>query len=231
MLYKLCKCIPMLVLSVTFLFAQQGDIKLLEFKIEGNNLTSETMIRYTAGLREGENIAPGDFSRAVKRLWQLGLFSDIQIRMDDETDDGLILTIVVKENFILGEVRYEGNKKIKEKKFNEELELRSGMRIRPNLMNETIRKMEDLYADDGYLLVDIDAEIEEPENFSETSSAKKKQTRDLVFNIRENKKVKLQKIIFEGNEQFSSFKLRRELKETKMQRWYLFWRSHFDERR
>ena len=105
----------MLILSVTFLFAQQGDIKLLEFKIEGNNLTSETMIRYTAGLREGENIAPGDFSRAVKRLWQLGLFSDIQIRMDDETDDGLILTIVVKENFILGEVRYEGNKKIKEK--------------------------------------------------------------------------------------------------------------------
>jgi len=221
----------MLVLLVTFLFAQQGDIKLLEFKIEGNNLTSETMIRYTAGLREGENIAPGDFSRAVKRLWQLGLFSDIQIRMDDETDDGLILTIVVKENFILGEVRYEGNKKIKEKKFNEELELRSGMRIRPNLMNETIRKMEDLYADDGYLLVDIDAEIEEPENLSETSSAKKKQTRDLVFNIRENKKVKLRKIIFEGNEQFSSFKLRRELKETKMQRWYLFWRSHFDEKK
>jgi outer membrane protein insertion porin family len=221
----------MLILSVTFLFAQQGDIKLLEFKIEGNNLTSETMIRYTAGLREGENIAPGDFSRAVKRLWQLGLFSDIQIRMDDETDDGLILTIVVKENFILGEVRYEGNKKIKEKKFNEELELRSGMRIRPNLMNETIRKMEDLYADDGYLLVDIDAEIEEPENLSETSSAKKKQTRDLVFNIRENKKVKLRKIIFEGNEQFSSFKLRRELKETKMQRWYLFWRSHFDEKK
>lgn len=221
----------MLILSVTFLFAQQGDIKLLEFKIEGNNLTSETMIRYTAGLREGENIAPGDFSRAVKRLWQLGLFSDIQIRMDDETDDGLILTIVVKENFILGEVRYEGNKKIKEKKFNEELELRSGMRIRPNLMNETIRKMEGLYADDGYLLVDIDAEIEEPENLSETSSAKKKQTRDLVFNIRENKKVKLRKIIFEGNEQFSSFKLRRELKETKMQRWYLFWRSHFDEKK
>lgn len=221
----------MLILSVTFLFAQQGDIKLLEFKIEGNNLTSETMIRYTAGLREGENIAPGDFSRAVKRLWQLGLFSDIQIRMDDETDDGLILTIVVKENFILGKVRYEGNKKIKEKKFNEELELRSGMRIRPNLMNETIRKMEDLYADDGYLLVDIDAEIEEPENLSETSSAKKKQTRDLVFNIRENKKVKLRKIIFEGNEQFSSFKLRRELKETKMQRWYLFWRSHFDEKK
>ena len=221
----------MLILSVTFLFAQQGDIKLLEFKIEGNNLTSETMIRYTAGLREGENIAPGDFSRAVKRLWQLGLFSDIQIRMDDETDDGLILTIVVKENFILGKVRYEGNKKIKEKKFNEELELRSGMRIRPNLMNETIRKMEGLYADDGYLLVDIDAETEEPENLSETSSAKKKQTRDLVFNIRENKKVKLRKIIFEGNEQFSSFKLRRELKETKMQRWYLFWRSHFDEKK
>jgi outer membrane protein insertion porin family len=55
------------------------------------------MIRYTAGLQEGENIAPGDFSRAVKRLWQLGLFNDIQIRMDEESEEGLSLTIVVKK--------------------------------------------------------------------------------------------------------------------------------------
>jgi outer membrane protein insertion porin family len=27
------------------------------------------------------------------------------------------------------------------------------------------------------------------------------------------------------------FRLRRELKETKMQRWYLFWRSHFDDKK
>ena len=97
----------MLLIAANCLCAQQEELKLREINIEGNNLTSETMIRYTAGLREGENIAPGDFSRAVKRLWQLGLFSDIQIRMNDESEDGLVLTIVVEENFILGEVHYE----------------------------------------------------------------------------------------------------------------------------
>ena len=225
------KYILFMLLIGNSLYAQQEEIRLREINIEGNDLTSETMVRYTAGLREGENIAPGDFSRAVKRLWQLGLFNDIQIRIDEESDEGLVLTIVLKENYILGEIRYEGNKKIKDKKFDEELALRSGMRIRPNLINETITDMKNLYADDGYLLVDIEAVVEEPKDLSEKSNDKKKQTRHLVFNINENKKVKLRHIKFEGNEQFSSFRLRRELKETKMQRWYLFWRSHFDKRK
>ena len=69
----------MLLIAANCLCAQQEELKLREINIEGNNLTSERMIRYTAGLREGENIAPGDFSRAVKNLWKLGLFNDIQI--------------------------------------------------------------------------------------------------------------------------------------------------------
>jgi len=70
-----------------------------------------------------------------------------------------------------------------------------------------------------------------PKGITDSSDVKKKQKRDLVFKIKENKKVKLRKIIFEGNEQFSSFRLRRVLKETKQQRWYLFWRSHFDDKK
>ncbi|HIA30095.1 MAG TPA: outer membrane protein assembly factor BamA [Candidatus Marinimicrobia bacterium] len=53
-------------------------------------------------------------------------------------------------------------------------------------------------------------------------------TKDMVFYITENKKVKIGKIIFEGNHAFSDRHLRRVLKETKQQRWYLFWRSYFD---
>ena len=102
MLRKHMKYFLFLLLAVYSLYAQQEELQLHKLNIEGNNLTSESMIRYTAGLREGENIAPGDFSRAVKRLWQLGLFNDIQIRMDKESEDGLTLTIVVSENYILG---------------------------------------------------------------------------------------------------------------------------------
>ncbi len=219
------------ILFLSALFAQQEDLKINTLKIEGNDLTSESMIRYTAGLNEGSIIAPGDFSRAVKRLWQLGLFSDVQIKMESESSDGLDLVIVLVENFILGDVKYEGNKKIKDKKFDEELGLRKGMRIQPNLPNKTITKMKDLYAEDGYLLADIDHKLETPKDNKDSDDLKNEKTRDLVFMIKENKKVKLRQIIFEGNEQFSSFRLRRQLENTKMQRWYLFWRSNFDEKK
>ena len=118
--------------------AQQQEVLLKTVAVEGNTLTPETMIRYTSGLNPGESIKPGDFSRAVKKLWQLGLFEDIQVRLDEEALDGVDITIVVVENHVLGQVKFEGNKKIKDDKLDEELAIKSGQRIRPHLITESI---------------------------------------------------------------------------------------------
>jgi len=209
--------------------AQQQEVLLKTVAVEGNTLTPETMIRYTSGLNPGENIKPGDFSRAVKKLWQLGLFEDIQVRLDEEALDGIDITIVVVENHVLGQVKFKGNKKIKDDKLDEELAIKSGQRIRPHLITESIQKIKALYAEDGYLLADITSELSDPEEGTIKSEKMRANAKDLTFNIQENKKVKLRNIIFEGNDAFSSFRLRRALKETKQQRWYLFWRSYYDE--
>ncbi|GIT57936.1 MAG: hypothetical protein Ct9H300mP18_13650 [Candidatus Neomarinimicrobiota bacterium] len=97
-------------------YAQQ-DVNLLGVEVEGNALAAETMIRYTSGLRQNELINVTDFSRAVKRLWQLGLFKDFQIVIDKETAEGLFITILVEENPILGSIIYNGNKRLKDKQF------------------------------------------------------------------------------------------------------------------
>jgi outer membrane protein insertion porin family len=55
--------------------------------------------------------------------------------------------------------------------------------------------------------------------------------RNVVFNIQENDKIKIGKIIFEGNESYSDLRLRWTMKETKQQRWYMFWRSTFDDKK
>ena len=106
------------ILSLTLGIAQgiPADITLVSVNVEGNAVTSENTILFTAGLREGQTISQAEFPRAIKRLWQLGLFQDIQLRYDNETDEGLSLTILVKENFILGDLSYDGNKKIKDPK-------------------------------------------------------------------------------------------------------------------
>jgi outer membrane protein insertion porin family len=215
-------------LFTTLLAQAPEEITLLGVEVEGNRLTSDTMIRYTAGLRPGETINTGDFSRAVKRLWQLGLFKNIQIRLDKESSDGVFITISVEENPILGSVKYKGNKKLKDKKFEEEVDLRTGQRITPGLIKKVEDEIKALYADEGYLLAEVEGELIPPKGDTTALTPKEALTRDLVFRIKENKKVKLKHIDFEGNQAFSDYRLRRVLKETKQQRWYLFWRSYFE---
>ncbi|MFH1851008.1 MAG: outer membrane protein assembly factor BamA [Candidatus Neomarinimicrobiota bacterium] len=215
------------------------ELNLLAVEVEGNQITSASVIRYTSGLAAGQTIAGTEFPRAVKRLWELGVFSNVQIRLDEETAEGIRITIAVKENYVLGHVHYEGNKKIKVSKFDEELGLTSGQRIQPSTISRTIRKMRELYTEDGYIQAEITGEIVDPRPVSVDKKRKKDKTiqpvqaaegvRDLVFKIKENSKVKTRNVQIEGNDTYSDFRLRRVLKETKQQRWYLFWRGHFDE--
>jgi len=222
------------ILSLTLGIAQgiPIDITLVNVSVEGNAVTSENTILFTAGLREGQTISQAEFPRAIKRLWQLGLFQDIQLRYDNETDEGLSLTIVVKENFILGDLSYDGNKKIKDRKFEDEVSLSKGQRLRPNTLHETAKKIKELYEEKGYLNAEINPVLEIPVEESTLFDGRAKDiVRNVVFNIQENDKIKIGKIIFEGNESYSDLRLRWTMKETKQQRWYMFWRSTFDDKK
>ena len=228
------KNIFILFILTCFVFGQapQPDIHLVNVQVEGNVLTSENTIIFTAGLRMGQDVSPTEFPRAIKRLWQLGLFQDIQIRYDDETEEGLSFTIVVKENLILGSLKFEGNQKIKDSKLEDELSLSSGQRIKPNTPHETAEKIKNLYAEKGYLNAEVIPILEIPEEESTLFDGKAKDlVRDIVYKIEEKNKVKIGKILFSGNESFSDLKLRWKMKETKQQRWYLFWRSTYDEKK
>ena len=228
------KKIFIFILSLTLGIAQgiPADITLVSVNVEGNAVTSENTILFTAGLREGQTISQAEFPRAIKRLWQLGLFQDIQLRYDDETDEGLSLTILVKENFILGDLSYDGNKKIKDRKFEDEVSLSKGQRLRPNTLHETAKKIKELYEEKGYLNAEINPVLEIPVEESTLFDGRAKDlVRNVVFNIQENDKIKTGKIIFEGNESYSDLRLRWTMKETKQQRWYMFWRSTFDDKK
>ena len=218
----------------SFLYPQTQDdvIKLVKVSVVGNVATSENTILFTAGLREGQTITPADFPRAIKRLWQLGLFQDVQIKYDEESDEGLSLSINVKENYILGQIIFNGNKKIKDRKFDDEITLSKGQRIKPNTIRETKELIQNLYIEKGYLNTIITSQLSMPEGETILFGGKGKElVRDVVFTIQENKKTKINKIIFEGNEAFSDFRLRWQMKETKQQSWYFFWRSSFDKKK
>ena len=71
----------------------------------------------------------------------------------------------------------------------DELDFQKGMRIKPNLILNSIRTLKKLYLDDGYYLADIKASL----------NSKSNESTDIVFTIKENKKVKIKEIQIIGN--------------------------------
>jgi len=214
----------------TLLFAQSTqEFVLKDVKVEGNVVSSANTIIFTSGLRKGLTVSASEFPRAIKRLWQLGLFDDVQIRYDDENNNEVSITLIVTESSVVGEIVFEGNRKIKDSKFIEELEITTGQRIKPNMLHEKKKKMKKLYAEKGYLKTEIDFELISSNKMSNLFDGKAQSiTKDIIFKIKENEKIRLRNIYFEGNETYSDFRLRFLMKETKQQRWYYFWRTAFD---
>ena len=232
--------ILLLIISSVLLFSQsQQSFILNKINIEGNSSTSNNMVLYTAGIQEGQKVSADDFRRSIKRLWQLGVFDDVQIYFDGESDKGIAITIEVSESPALDQVIFIGNKKIKEKKLIEELEFQKGMRIKPSFISSSIKKIKKLYLEDGYYLVEIDAELK----------AKSDDKKDIIFRIKENQKIKIKDVVIEGNKnhfgwlatrswlplplaiknKISLNKLRSQLKETKIRTWWRVWASAFEE--
>jgi len=197
----------------------QQQISILGVAVKGNKTISENSIKIQSGIIEGKDIIFDDISQAIKRLFKLKIFSDIQIYVDKATDNGLFLIIQVEEYPRLGEFKVQGNKKIRKSKFDTELNLISGKILSPALLTETKRKIRKLYDEDGYLLAEIRAEL---------TPGKKDNTQDLTIHIKEGKKVRIKDVVFSGNENFSQSKLRRILKETRRRNLFLLKIGEFD---
>ena len=238
------KFIPLIFFA--FVAAQAPpSYKLKEVRVEGNKETSENMVLYTAGLQAGQDVSTEDFRRAVKRLWELGVFSNIQIHFEGESPEGILISIEVEESPVLGKVIFKGNKKLKDRKFKEEISFQRGMRIKPNFMTKTINKMKKMYMEDGYFLAKVIGEMIPSE--SEINDGKQ----DIIFTITEGKKVKIKDIVIVGNtnnfgwlsskswipipaglrKKLTLTKLRWQLKETKIRSWWKFWAPAFDQKK
>jgi outer membrane protein insertion porin family len=181
------------------------------------------MIKYSAGLRDGTEIQRADISTAISRLWDLGLFENIEIVLNNESQYGVELTIRVSESPILNQVLFEGMS-IREGRFRDKIDLKSGQRIKPNSIEKASRKIKEIYKEDGYFNIEVDHSVVVPLD----TIVRVDYARDILFKINENKKYSLKNIEFIGNDNFTDRKLRKELTNTKQKKWWSFWVKNYD---
>lgn len=172
---------------------------ILSVDVEGVHSADTFLVLNSSALVPGDIITPGLVQDAIKGVYGLGLFSEVEIDADS-MEAGVKLKIKVREYPKLRDLKFSGNRKIKTKKFKEKITLFEGRLVSPKEIKNNIERIESLYSEKGYLLVDIETEQTEVED--------EEGLVDLEFTISEGEKVRVGKITFLGNRIFADKKLR-----------------------
>ncbi|MDM1406487.1 POTRA domain-containing protein [Myroides sp. DF42-4-2] len=199
--------------------AQQGDyIPTLEtpktyilgdIKVTGKiNYNPQTVVTFT-GLSKGQKISvPGEeISDALKKLWKLGFFKDINIYETSVVNDTINLELSLNELPRLSAAKVKGYKKAKSETVIKEAKLTKGKIVNENLLSTTKYYLLNKYKKDGYYNTKVTL------NTVPTDSTGRYV--DLIVGIDRGKKVRISDIVFEGNEQLTDKQLRKALKDTK----------------
>ncbi|MEZ5031748.1 MAG: outer membrane protein assembly factor BamA [Saprospiraceae bacterium] len=189
-------------------------------RITGASNTDANALLAVSGLRVGGKInLPGDdISRALKALWKLKLFTDVQIIEEKRIGDVIFLEIVVAERPRFARHTFRGVKKSAHDDLNEIVNkyLVKGTIITENNRVTCQNALRDYYVEKGFL----DAQVRVIEEADEQLMNAVK----LIFDIDKGPRIKIESITFSGNENVKAKKLRKQMKETK-HRWKIFTKS------
>ena len=197
-----------------FDYSKRAKYEIGGINIIGAENRDRNAIKSIAGFREGDKISiPGtETSKAIKALLKLRLFEDVQIYVDSIKDEEFVfLSMILKERPTLSRYTYTGVKKNIHEDLNDIVD---GIVSKEGIVTEDQKnlvkiKLEEFFINKGRL----DAEV----TVKERPDPRRDNSIILEFAIDRGKRVRIQTISFEGNEHFSSRKLRRKMKETKSQ--------------
>lgn len=198
-----CFLVVMLFTMASSAYAQQ---RVDNIQVNGlERLEKETVLSYFP-ISEGEVVDQTRINDALKSLFQTGLFADINMQADKGT-----VFITVKENPIINQIAFEGNKRIEDEELSTELNLRPRQVFQKTKIQEAVTRLYQVYRRQGRFSAEIKPKIIQLD-----------QNRvNLVFEIEEGKLTKVRSIRFVGNERFDDEQLRAEIS-TKETRWYRF---------
>jgi outer membrane protein insertion porin family len=177
--------------------------------VEGSQRLEPTTVMSYMKLRVGQAYTQEAADQALKDLFETELFKDVSIRNDQG-----VVTIQVIENPVINRILLEGNKRIKEDKIYPEIRLAPRQIYTRSKVRADVARIIELYKRKGRFAASVEPKMVQLD-----------QNRvDIVFEINEGPKSKVQQINIIGNEEFSDGKLRGEMV-TKQSRFYRFFSS------
>lgn len=196
--------------DIDYLTPKQYEIGGITF-VGADNLDSR-MVLLVAGLHVGDEIKiPGDrISTAIDNLWNQGLFEDVKISVTKIQGRNIFLEIAVTSRPKLSKFSFHGRgvSNNDKEKLREEMNIKSGDVVTENLLTTSKNRIRSYYIQKGYTNIEVITSTK-----ADTSNGKT--DRVIVdFDVNIGKKVKIDSLIFEGNNMVPSIKLQQKMKNT-----------------
>lgn len=192
-------------------YGTPGEFEIGGIKVTGAEFSDDNAIIGVSGLKVGDKIrVPGpDIPQAIKKLWRLRLFTDVQILKEKTIGDVIFLEIMVQERPRLSKHSFKGAKKSKHDDLNEEVNkfiLKGGI-VTENVKANAAEAIEKYYIDKGYL--DTRVTVDEFQDSSRINAV------GLIFNVDRGPRIKVADILFTGNDNLPARKVRKQMENTK----------------
>jgi len=209
-----------LIFSFTCIQAQLDQAKVIDYAnpkeytigavtISGVKFLDVNALRSLSGLVVGDKISiPSvEITKAVKKFYAQGLFSDVKIAVDSFVNDKVFLNVYLIERPRITDFEIIGVKKTDEKDLIEQIALKKGSQLTDNLLKKIEYTIKNEFIDRGFynVTVSFDQEIDPTEP----------QKVNLKIKINKNAKVKINDVKFSGNVAFEENRLERTLKKTR----------------
>lgn len=184
---------------------------------EGAESFDSRVVLLVAGIQVGDKLKlPGDkISAAIENLWKQGMFEDVQIRVTRIQGNVAFLKIVLKERPRLNGFEFKGVKKGEADKLREQINFTAGDVVTENKLRTSINKIKGYYIDKGFTRVDVTTATREDTTGKLT----------VTFNVDRGKRVKIDSLIFCGNDNVSTTKLQSKMQKTHDV--HYFWKLRF----
>lgn len=177
-----------------------------DIRIEGNQRIETSAIETYLGIERGDDVDQYEVDSALKRLYETGFFSDINVEQE-----GSVIKVEVTENPSINRVAFEGNNHIDKEDLDKEITLTARSIYTRTRVQQDLKRLLDVYRRNGRYSAVITPKI----------IALEQNRVDLVYEIDEGPSAEIRKITFIGNDTFPSSTLQQTIS-SEEGRWYKF---------
>ncbi len=194
-------------------FYELGEITVTGVK----SFSPQTVVAYT-GLKKGQRIQiPGEeISTTINKLWKLDLFSDIEFFITKIEGEVVDLELYIQELPTLSEYTIKGIKKGKIETIVKDTDIKKGKKLSKNFLATTKNYIENKFKKEGFLNAKVT--IDTKADTTDVNNQK------MLVSVDRGDRVKVRSISFEGNEVYKPKKLRKKLKNTRLEFPGRFWK-------